>query len=231
MGALLEEISKGHREKVAAAYIMTHVASGMIYIGSSSHVVKRHFRHKQDLKNNAHQNKTVQKLYNQSPDFEFFYYVALDKEHALSIEQQLIDHYKSTGKLINKFLDVRHPNKGGTISNEFKQKLREINLGKTLSENTRSKIGASLRGRRHSDERKAYLSSRLKGHKKTTVNRDRFIADRQSKFGKKVLIDGVEYPGLGAASRAVGVSIPCIRGRAKSSKWPTWSFMEADRLR
>jgi predicted GIY-YIG superfamily endonuclease len=226
MGATLEEISKGHREKVAAAYTMTHVASGMVYVGSSSHVVKRHFRHKQDLKNNSHQNKTVQELYNQSPDFEFFYYIALDRDHAMSIEQQLIDHYRSTGKLINKFLDVRHPNKGGSISDDFKRRLREINLGKSLSEETRSKIGQALKGRAHSADRKRALSERLKGHKKSTEFRDRYILDRQTKFGKRIMVDGVIYPGLRAASRALGVSIPCLKGRSGSDKWPTWALVE-----
>lgn len=45
-------------------------------------------------------------------------------------------------------------NKGKKLSNEAKQKLRDINLGKKHSEETRKKMSKSGKGRKHSEEAK-----------------------------------------------------------------------------
>jgi group I intron endonuclease len=57
----------------------------------------------------------------------------------------------------------KNPMYGKHLSEEARQKLREVNLGKHLSEETKRRISESCKGKKHSEEAKQKMSEALKG--------------------------------------------------------------------
>ena len=77
--------------------------------------------------------------------------------------------------------------KGKPMSEEQKQKLREINLGKKHSEETRQKLSEARRGKKQSEETKKKRSNSLKGHFISEETRQKIsIANMGKRKGEKV---------------------------------------------
>ena len=73
------------------------------------------------------------------------------------------------------------------MSEEQKQKLREINLGKKHSEETRQKLSEARRGKKQSEETKKKRSNTLKGHFVSEETRQKIsIANMGKRKGEKV---------------------------------------------
>lgn len=114
---------------------------------------------------------------------------------------------------------------------EWKLKLKETRCGKNNS----------FYGKHHSSETKKMISDKIKGSKHTNeakkkiseFNKGKIISEKQKaivglKNRNKYIIDDIYYDGRAAASEATGISIPTLRGRCNSDKWPTWILVNDD---
>lgn len=180
------------REKVCGAYILTHVQSGCIYIGSTGDLFLRSWRHRNELKRGVHRCKRLQALYSGDQNIAFTEVPTSTKEEAIDEEQRLIDLNKGSTLLLNVVtLNVR---------------------------NTMASIFAN--GHRHSDETRKRMSEAKKGTKLPASTRLKM--GQASGKTKAVIIDGIEYFSIRAASEALGVTFDQVRNRTKSPNYPTW---------
>lgn len=83
-------------------YILTHVASGKFYIGSTSNVHKRIQRHFNELNNSKHHNVLLQECYNESKTLELRTLGPFkDRQSAYDFESKLITRALNDVKLLN----------------------------------------------------------------------------------------------------------------------------------
>lgn len=212
--------------KVAGAYVITHTATGKIYVGSSGHLAKRYRYHLNDLAANTSNNRLLQAAYNSDPDLTFFFYVTETKEDALDLEQKLLDSFKGVHELLNVGMDVRRSMKGVSMPDSAKEKLRIINTGKKIPPEIVAKVTATrlAKGFRHREQTKELLSKKLTGLKRTPegLANNRLARLKQS---KPVSINGVVYTGVKAAARETKINHGTIRRRLKDEAFPDWFFV------
>lgn len=113
--------------------------------------------------------------------------------------------------------------KGLVLSEEAKAKLSAAHTGKKLSEEQKAKIGLAHTGKKLSEEAKAKISAANKGrHYKLSPeavvniaigqtghkfheNTREAAAKYRNAIGRKVIINGMPYSSMRAASRALGI--------------------------
>jgi len=136
-------------------YKITAIHNGEFYIGSSNDIQRRWERHRHYLKNNCHQNKILQRIYNKygKDCFTFEVVEYIEKENLQKLEQQYMDN-------LNPSLNLRKiaiSNQGLKHSDEAKEKMRQAHLGKKLSEEHRQKLSKAFKGKKlpkHSEQQK-----------------------------------------------------------------------------
>lgn len=180
------------RDKICGAYVLTHVQSGHLYIGSTGDLHGRNWRHRNELKRGVHKCKKLQELYDTDPALHFSGIPFLTKEEALSEEQRMIDMYKRNPFLLNVVtLNVRN-----TMASLFAN-------GHKHSDETRKRMSVAKKGKPLSDEHR----------KKMSESAAKSVA---------VVIDGIEYSTMLEASERLGIAYDVVRRRLKSPKHPTW---------
>jgi group I intron endonuclease len=136
-------------------YSITNIITGFRYIGSSVNVSKRCVRHRDDLKNNRHDNDYLQNAWNkywqQSFKFEILEYC--DKEMLLEREQYWMDTLKTI-----------KPNGYNLKPNA------NSNLGIKFSLEARANMSAAQKGKKLSKERVEQM--RLAAAHKVGIKRD-----------------------------------------------------------
>lgn len=129
---------------------------------------------------------------------------------------------------------------GKTHTEEVRRFLSEINSGKNNHwygneehmRNMRSKITKRFDGHKHSDETKQKMSEKRKGkahseevkRKISESNKGRINQGRE-KQKKRVSIDGVIYPSIAEASRAIGVVPKTLSYRLSSKNFDNCYFV------
>jgi group I intron endonuclease len=157
-----------------------------IYIGSASNMLKRWWRHNNDLKYNKHCNPILQNHYNKygKSDLEFSIIVGCSKVNLVSYEQFYIDALnpyfnilKIAGNVIGrvcsektrKLMSLKH--KGKKLSDEHKINLSKarkgINLNPPVTNETRHKMSLARKGHLTSLEARRKISIANKGKKRT----------------------------------------------------------------
>lgn len=136
------------RHKQCGAYILTHVQSGHLYVGSTNDLHSRKFTHESALRRGKHKNLRLQELYDVDQMIHFSGIPFLTKEEAIDEEQRIIDSYKGSPYLLNVHLDVRNPSasrsaNGYRHSEDTRKKMSAIRTGKTASELTKEKMRMS----------------------------------------------------------------------------------------
>lgn len=191
----MDSFIKPHRTKwqgkVCAAYMMIHVHSGKIYVGSTKDIQQRKKDHEKFLALGTHENSNVQEAYNVDPHFEYFTVLTHTREEAYTYEQQMLDDYKDTDLLLNKALDARDAFKH--VKRGIPPERLELFIRLTKERN------AAKKGKPIPAE---------------TLERMRIA---QLKNSKAVSINGVEYSSMKEASRKLNFSIGGINGRIKST--------------
>lgn len=95
-----------HGEVVYVAYLIHHVESGKVYVGSSGTPQRRISRHYSNLKLNKHPNPVFQAYYDVDPKLRHVLYQVGSREEAFALEQALLDYFAADGRLINHDLDA-----------------------------------------------------------------------------------------------------------------------------
>lgn len=212
-----------------AAYQLTHVATGDVYVGSTHDLYTRINKHKTSLSVGQHRNHRLQGAHDTSPEFRVDYCPTNTREEALDLEQSLLDDLRLCDNVLNIAMDARKSGLGVVRSTETREKLREANRRQFSSESVRQA---------HSEKTQALWSDPEYRAKHTGYEREadtcrpgalafRDKMDNDPEFRARMIASrstpttyqGVEYPSLKAAAEATGLSASTIRYRVnKPSK-------------
>lgn len=212
----------GVRPKFPAAYEITHVASGKMYVGSAMDFFGRLKTHKSSLRLNRHSNAELQAAFNIDPEIEFSVTFYDTREEAYDHEQALLDEHHSKGELFNVAVNARSTNKDNEV---IKEHLRSLRLGTVASDETKAKMSAARKGGKmppRTQEHIDKLAAIRTGSKHSEEAKAAIRANAPA--AKAVSIDGVIYPSASEASRILGISHKTIRKRIKSTKHKTWLY-------
>lgn len=169
-------------------YLVEHVATGNVYVGSSVDLAGRITGNLNSLKNGKHKNKNLQTLFNKDSTVEVYYQSTETEEQARSLEQETVNKLLPAGKLCNiAVVDVTRTRVGVSLSPETIQKITISNTGKKRTDVARKNM---------SDAQKAYIN--------TEEGRQR-LSYMVGKISKSVTIDGITYPSISEASRSLGI--------------------------
>lgn len=208
----------------SGGYVIEHIPSGMVYVGSTSDLYKRRSRNEAALRLNKHHCVQLQSLYNEDPNIAFISVITNDREEAYDREQEMIDHFSKSRRLLNVGLNARTPTKGVPLSPEQKQKLREANLGKTTSEETKKKISTSNKGRLHTSEAKEKISLSNSGRKRTPETIAN-LKEARLKQATAISINDVVFSGIRIAARELNIHRNTIKYRLKNPNFPNVHYV------
>ncbi len=168
-------------------YLLHNQETGQAYVGSGV-LKERKKDHFYKLKTNKHKNKDLQEAFNKNPNFDFVGLETSDREEAFDQEQTTLDTYRKSDFLLNIVPNARYgPAPGRRVSEETKQKLREINTGRIPSAETRAKMAEASRGNKYSvgkkrsEETNAKIVAKQIGHIVSEETREKI---RKSNTGK-----------------------------------------------
>ena len=150
------------RVKQSGIYAIENTVNGKLYFGSTVDRVDRWRRHKRYLRQNKHQNRHLQRAWNQYGEaaFRFVWMQDVPADQLLDVEQTYLDTFTDTYN-IAKFADA--PNRGrkvGPISREARERQAAALRGKPKSEEHIRHIRES-----HNDDWREAVRQRLLGVK------------------------------------------------------------------
>lgn len=203
---------KYYRKNVGAVYKIYHDTTGHFYIGRSSDVGRRLSHHFGLLSRNTHKCFRLQSLYNSSL-YEKFSFEVIEMPEArerMLLESKLITENQNNPLLLNtsdgngNWVGERNFN----LTDSWKEKLSFSAKQKTGQKNP-------FFNKKHSNETKQRLSEFRTGSKNVQCY-------------KSVVINGIVYESVTAASQSTGVPMPTIVHRAKSQKplFVNWYYYE-----
>ena len=209
------------------AYLLHHLRSDCVYIGSTKNVRDRYNRHLSDLRANKHASKRLQELYDADSWVVIYFKPCKDRDQAFAEEQSLLDKYMGKPYVVNR-APTATSQKGFKHSEETKQKMAvkrntpelralisKLHKGRVLTEEHRSKIARAGLGRPVSEKNKAITSALFKGKKRTpevTANIRKAILAKTA----PVFINGVEYGSANSAAKILGMSSSTVEYRINS---------------
>lgn len=205
--------------KHCAAYVITHVKSGKMYVGSSHNVTWRIERHKSLLKAGIHSNKELQTAYDNDPELSFKMHLTFDREEAFDLEQDILDHYLPQGVLFNKQAIARQSEGGTNPTEETREKISVANKGLERSLETRDRIRQAKLGVSRSEEMREFLRQRQTGKVLSEETRRKMSESRQGMMmppRSETHVENLRQARIG--TRHSRSSIEAIRAGAKNSR-------------
>jgi group I intron endonuclease len=159
---------------IIGAYVLTDARTGKFYVGSSQDIKKRISRHISDLRRRDHHCPGLQELWNKNGRLIETIFHAENRDEAYILEQDLLDRFKDSDKLLNIGLAVRggdnitrHPRREQIID-KIKQSIVEKMYSLTPLEKKLmfglSGVRNGMWGKTHTPETRAMLSKLNKGH-------------------------------------------------------------------
>lgn len=181
-------------------YLLTHIETGKIYVGSTGDLYERIHQHACSLLGKRHKNRNLQECFNSSKSFSLTFIETKwnDVGARFDIEQQWIDKLLPTGKLLNICLNSRMPWLGLKRPPSVSIAVSKANRERIFSQETREKMSNSRRGKKASPES---------------------ILKRMASSPKDpIVINGVEYSTRREAERLLGLSRAAVTHRLQSKK-------------
>lgn len=222
---------------VPAAYALHHDKSGKTYVGSTGNLYARMAQHRNHLKNGTHKNPNLQEAFDDDPKFSMSFVATETKEHAIVLEQKLLDTHHSSGLLLNVATDAVNPGAGIQLTDDQKEQRRLATYNQFADPAARQQHSdiskqlwqdptyrANHMGRELSPESIAKLSTSVKENWNDPIYRERNTAHLNSPehrallvaaVSKPVIVDGVSYPSNAEAARQLGIKDSTLRARLK----------------
>lgn len=237
--------------KVSGAYIIRHIKTKKIYVGSTSDVNRRMCDHEWNL-NNSKDNSSKKLLldYIKDPSIQFYFILTNTREEAYDIEQWLLDRYWGINLLYNtsptarSSLYMKH-------SDEVKNK-HSLNrmgnkycLGNKLTISHKNNISKSSLGRIKTPEECRNISMGLKGKIKTkehvekirlvNLGKKRSLECKQKQsetcFKVPVIIDDIEYKSIKDAAIKLKTNSRSLRFRLSSPSFKNYNYKDPSRIK
>jgi group I intron endonuclease len=209
-------------EMFEEAYIYEIKIGKYFYHGQTTNMKIRLKNHFSSLKNNKHQNKKIQAVYNKYPDlFQMQVVLTLKKcnqEMINKCEQTFIDAWKGNKCQMNISMIAGKPpsSKGRKLSAEHIRKVAFANTGKKRSQEDKEKNKLSHLGKKHSEETKEKCRNIVLGIKRTPEE----IEKSASKRRKALIINNIEYSSVKEASVFLNIKPSTIRYYLLNNRWP-----------
>jgi len=153
-------------------YKLVNVINGDIYIGQSTNLKRRIYRHFNELKHNNHCNKHLQNAFNKygKDNFKFIIVVLCEIEELTRYEQELINKLKPLYNIKNECslggaLGSKHTKEEKIKISESQKGDKGFWYGKHQSEESNKKRSEKLKNRIFSDEHRKKLSEANIGNK------------------------------------------------------------------
>lgn len=96
------------KSTLQSVYLISSPSSGKVYIGSTSNTYNRVIQHRTKLTASYHGNQQLQSVYDANPYLEYICFKVKEGQDPLDLEQELLDRYWSTGRLLNSSPDARN---------------------------------------------------------------------------------------------------------------------------
>jgi predicted GIY-YIG superfamily endonuclease len=123
---------------LSGAYVLLHIKTGKLYVGSTGNIAQRLRKHLTMLRSNRHPNEHLQLAYNDDIRIEIQQIaITENKDQAFDVEQRLLDLYSVKNvSMFNVATDARHSAKGLAISEEHREAGRRARVGLKRSPET-----------------------------------------------------------------------------------------------
>lgn len=205
-------------------YVLSHEATGLYYIGSTSNFPQRLAAHKSRLKAGIHHVVALQAVYNTEPKLAVTFHPFDELEEAQKEEKRLIEFFGEDSNCVNN-LHTGRPQSEITRAKIGEANKRKI-LGITRSPETRAKISLARIGVKHTEEtkRKVSIANTGRKHIRTKEYREKI----SKALMKRVCINGVVYNSTGDAAAAHGCAQSTVMWRIKNNsiKFIDWQMSE-----
>lgn len=225
--------AKRGRGAMCGVYVIEHVKSGNWYVGSTNDLVRRKRENLNSLSAGTSHNPTLQKLYNDSPELRWRFYITKDREQAFAVEQQIID---SAITLVNIAKDACNPGIGHINPEGWAKMISERNkgnryaAGREVTAEQRERLSKLHKGKTISEEHRAAVSAKLKGVAQSAelIEARRMALRASDKIKRKhPTINGVTYQSVVDAAHALNISKSTVKFRIKSKteEWKDWYYL------
>lgn len=193
--------------KGIGAYVLTHLPTGIYYVGSTNNFADREYNHRSRLNRGVHPNARLQACYTKWADMELRFIPAPTIELARVEEQKLLKQHHGKSLCCNVGLNSTDPTQG-VITKELRQQTHQGNSYRS--------------GSKHTDETKARIGAASKGRTKSDDVREKIAAAKR----KTVSVNGELYDGVEAVVAKFGVSYSTVLYRiaSTSSKFESWFY-------
>lgn len=171
---------------VSGVYEIVNTKNGHRYVGSSTNIYRRWWKHLLDLRGNKHHSPYMQRSWNLYGEdvFRFNLLVICEPFEVLRYEQGMMDRLSpeyNAATVAGSCVGLKHTpearakisaaHKGRKKSPETCAKMSAANKGKVLSKEHRAKLSAAHTGKVLSEEHKASMSRAVKGRKLSDEHR------------------------------------------------------------
>lgn len=227
-------------ENLPAKYVLTHVPTGVTYIGSTKDLKTRLQDHRVKLDGGRHYCKALQAVYTSWSDISVNITYTEDRNHALSLEQNQIFASQDNPLVAN---SRRTANLGPTISQEGRQRLAEHRTDRKASEKTRQLMSERRKGvprprseegaRSFSDkmtnrvlskEHRENISIAKSGIEKTPEEKQRLVEMGLAK-SRPISAAGHQYRSVKYASEQLGISQRTVTRRIEDGRYADWFYI------
>lgn len=221
-------------KKKIGVYKITNTINGKLYIGSSIDLKKREYAHFYNLRNNTHDSKYMQNVFNKFGEniliFSIIEYVE-NVDILLDREQYWIDYYNVCDRRYGYNTCPTAGNRLGCLtSDETKVKLSKINMGKKLSDEHKMKIKKGNMGKKVSNESRKKMSIAKIGTKVSEETKAKKRANSKDKVAVKNVTTGMIFDSLANAGRYYNVAsrsiCTCCKGRQKTAGGYKWMYID-----
>ena len=208
-----------------AAYRITHLATGIFYIGSSGNIRRRLTYHKNRLKNKAHHATKLQEVFSNINELKIELYPTDDREAAFDLEQKMLDRSIGDPLCANVLLDAKS-RKGTTHLPETRKKIGQSQIGKIISNEQREQISAALKGRKLPPEQ-VRNQALTRMNRPRTANEQKVLDEMWERSKKKIVADGMIFNSVTEAANHFGVSPATMTWRLSSNspRFIDWKYL------
>lgn len=238
----IDALPRKDRTGLCGAYVIEHVNSGMLYVGSSGNLAKRKIDHKYELKKGTHSNPRLQILFNENAALKWRFWITETREEAYDTEHKILMHLQQEQKHLNIAVDVRNSGIGHVNPDGWEEMISELNkgnkyaIGRTASIVQRAKASERMQAHNANPEfaakKAAASSARFKGVAQTPEVIAARVAgmlksDKYAKRNKRVSVDGEIFPSAASVARAKEMSKSTVKYRINSpeQEWKDWFYL------
>lgn len=217
---------KAELSGVSGCYVIEHVRTGMVYVGSTISLAERVRHNLVDARKGEHSNRNMNELYQDGDVLNAYISRTPTRGDAYTLEQVVVNHFNNNNRVLNiGITDVKRPTYGVTPLDSSRIKMQLSQVGRTHSEATKQKMREWNIGRKHTPETCAKISKLQKERCSSGAGHIHLTSIKQS-IG--VSVNDTVFPSIKAAARALGIHDSVVGRRCKSPNFKNFTFIPTE---